>query len=579
MLIDGFGISNYRSFGPDIQLFGLLAKINILAGTNNSGKSNALLFLSQHYAGVVESIRHSNAYSKIGGIDRHVGKSTGSSRFALGVALQGKAYHSWRDSLSQRIQEDGRLKAWVDKIYAAFSAGGSVAWFYYQGAWGGQLKLDEDFVTRSVSVLDQNEWNTLWRVLTSRTGGGLLQHWVPEALHALSPHHKAIPQVALIPAIRSIGAGQGAEGDYSGLGLVDRLARIQNPDLPERQNKEQFNSINQFVRTVVGNESATLEVPYKRDIILVHMDGKTLPLSSLGTGVHEVIILAAAATVLTGQVVCIEEPEIHLHPTLQRKLLAYLSEKTNNQYFIATHSAHLLDAPGAQIFRIKYEGGETSVRPAGSPRERAEICADLGYRPSDLLQANSVIWVEGPSDRLYLNHWIRAIASELLEGVHYSIMFYGGRLLSHLSANDPEVTEFISLRRLNRHISILIDSDKRSARASVNDTKKRVVTEFGQGPGFAWVTSGREIENYVLPGILEQAMRTVCPGFSRFAEKEDKYRDPFAYIDSRGGRRDKADKVKVAHEVARHPAELGVLDLAAKVRKIVDFVKTANGME
>ena len=61
------------------------------------------------------------------------------------------------------------------------------------------------------------------------------------------------------------------------------------------------------------------------------------------------------------------------------------------------------------------------------------------------MQANSVIWVEGPTDRIYLNHWIQPVDPALKEGLHYSIMFYGGRLLSHLTANDPEVDEFISL--------------------------------------------------------------------------------------------------------------------------------------
>jgi predicted ATPase len=48
----------------------------------------------------------------------------------------------------------------------------------------------------------------------------------------------------------------------------------------------------------------------------VHKDNNVLPLTSLGMGIHEVIILAVAATVIRNQVVCIEEPEIHLHPLL-----------------------------------------------------------------------------------------------------------------------------------------------------------------------------------------------------------------------------------------------------------------------
>ena len=88
----------------------------------------------------------------------------------------------------------------------------------------------------------------------------------------------------------------------------------------------------------------------KGDTILVHMDGKALPLSSLGTGIHEVIILASAATLLQRNVVCMEEPELHLNPILQKKLMRYLLQHTDNQYFITTHSAAIMDLPDAEVF-------------------------------------------------------------------------------------------------------------------------------------------------------------------------------------------------------------------------------------
>ena len=61
-----------------------------------------------------------------------------------------------------------------------------------------------------------------------------------------------------------------------------------------------------------------------------------------------------------------------------------------------------------------------------------------------ILQANCVVWVEGPSDRIYLKHWIEAVTSELIEGLHYSIMFYGGRLLSRF---PPRMTMLLILFR------------------------------------------------------------------------------------------------------------------------------------
>ena len=47
--IEGFGLAGYRSFGQNIQLIGPFEKINLFIGKNNSGKSNSLRFIQEHY--------------------------------------------------------------------------------------------------------------------------------------------------------------------------------------------------------------------------------------------------------------------------------------------------------------------------------------------------------------------------------------------------------------------------------------------------------------------------------------------------------------------------------------------------
>jgi predicted ATPase len=88
---------------------------------------------------------------------------------------------------------------------------------------------------------------------------------------------------------------------------------IQSPDHDKREERLIFDRINKFLQTVTGRVSAQIEVPHNREHILVHMDNKVLPLLSLGTGIHEVIMIAAFCTISENQIVCIEEPEIHLH--------------------------------------------------------------------------------------------------------------------------------------------------------------------------------------------------------------------------------------------------------------------------
>jgi len=396
-ILGSLAIAGYRSFGAEMQHFESLSKINILIGQNNCGKSNVLRFIHDWLAHWQRNPR-----PQLNTHDRHLPDGGGGLRYGLlppwyrDGAIDPAVLASYCQ-IHMGTPQQVTLSRLIDEK-VKIEGDSYQPWFYFTPDGKSQSTNWSD-AFRNISDADVQ---SLWRQLTPMTGGSRNGDWVPRIVVAL---HPSLPDFHcyLIPAIRKIGPKGSSSDDFSGEGIIERLAKLQNPPAVEQANKERFKKIGDFLRTVTDNESAEIEIPYERDTILVHMDGKTLPLDSLGSGIHEVIILAAAATVLENSVICMEEPELHLNPILQKKLVRYLQAETSNQYFITSHSAALMDTPDAEVYHITLDRGASRVERVTSDRQRSSVCEDLGYHPSDLLQTNCVVWVEGPSDRLYLN--------------------------------------------------------------------------------------------------------------------------------------------------------------------------------
>lgn len=144
------------------------------------------------------------------------------------------------------------------------------------------------------------------------------------------------------------------------------------------------------------------------------------PVADMGKGMRSIYMLSLLETYeekgrRNADLILVEDPEIFLHPKLQKvsgDILYRLSRKS--QVIFSTHSPNLLSNFTSRQIRQVYldEDGRPAVR------EKTDISAvldDLGYSANDLMNVNFVFIVEGKQDKNRLPLLLRKYYSETFD--------------------------------------------------------------------------------------------------------------------------------------------------------------------
>lgn len=373
-------------------------------------------------------------------------------------------------------------------------------------------------------------------------------------------------------------------------------------------------------------------------ILSRNSSNKEFSLSDLGMGVYQfVTILSALYTSMDDwQNIFFEEIELNMHTQALTQLMHILENNPDFRkfrFFFLTHSTSILDLISEDwsihsFYRL--DNGSTAARLCTKRTDIHRLIDGMGIKPSQLLLSNVVIWLEGPSDKIYINKWIEMKAKErgktYIEGKHYSYVYYGGALLHHyrillsddLSDDVWRTDTLIDVMNISRYTAIICDSDLGGGRQKLKQRVEQIQASLMERKDlqsylFQWVTAGREIENYVPKHIFEDvvgskiskrrrltykgcAVNLPNPNNSSIADQdftsEDSFDEFFAQmylakkdLSSEYGKfviknvSSSMDKIEIANHVTSlwEMEDFYILDLNEKIESLLNFIDKAQG--
>ena len=547
--IDAIRFRKYKSFGEEYSTIPL-KRMTVLIGRNNSGKSSCI--------DVIEALCKPDTLAslKMSSLDLSVEKTLSDDEW-MNLFLE--------SGYRQNLYPDLRL----------FS-GKKYGFTLYSRKSGNQAEIYSDLEHNSEEEITR--FHIRWRSLEEQ-----IDTYIKRAsFYRINSERDIVPE----PENNSGIISENGSGATSFINYVLNNA-LKDEHLIQRDLLEALNIIIYPDAKYTGITVQKINNELW-EIFLYEGDEKRA-LSKMGSGLKTIILVLLNLIVLpkirhfsydenSTTLFAFEELENNLHPALQRRLFDYIERyiqaHRNTYLFLTTHS-HVpinmfADQEDAQILHVTKENGKSNIQIVDDFITKSEVLNDLDVRASDLLQSNGIIWVEGPSDRVYIKHWMKIWGGgDLCEGIDYQFLYYGGRLLSHYTADEShEENELISILTTNRNSAIVIDSDKTSRSKPINDTKKRIKEEFEKLQLFCWITKGNEIENYVSCQAINDKYGCEleqCGQYEEFPDYIKKIRQNFT-----------SEKVRFAVKLIDHinaDNSGSILDLKQQILNLIETVR------
>ena len=212
-----------------------------------------------------------------------------------------------------------------------------------------------------------------------------------------------------------------------------------------RGGPEQLSAFQRTVKALLGvsvdafeaDPSQLMRLPSSRRRSLAEMDIDQFLVEANGAGIREALRILLDLELGRSTVALIEEPEVHLHPGLEKIIHSYLVQKSAAvQIFLATHSTQFLDVSSKQnVFIVSRADSHTTVRKAVTEDDMLTVPTEIGLRPSTVFMFDRLVFVEGPSDESIFREFSKALDVDLASQNVGFVRMGGATNFAHFAAD------------------------------------------------------------------------------------------------------------------------------------------------
>lgn len=491
MLIESIAIKGMWSFGTEEVIFDGLGAHNLIIGKNNVGKSKllaAVALISEHSQNILPGQPFDLPTELI--------YDSGSERIIPDVSLSVVVF------VDDVTKSDIRQR--LNKQFATPRPTAMLSNINFERILITVTTHPNGQLVGSVQMLHPPAYNeSAYAHIKPDTSQNISQNW--NTLIALTRQHAFRDFCSHIDYVSGWRTLRALRPRNDNLNIIQELHLWRDPPQKDKHLRMRFQRIQELFRDLIRRKDVELQPESNGTNLHVTIGGRYLPIESLGDGLQHLLMIAYHIVVDPNAILLLEEPETHLHPEIQRHLMTVLRRDLKGQSFTTTHSPVLLDAGlHSHVYRVEHDEHFSTVKRCKTSGDLRRVLDLLDIRASDILQANFVIWVEGPTDRMFLRRCFDLRDAKLEEGVDYQIAYYGGRLRSHFTFGET-MPELVDLMKLSRHVAMICDSDIKEAGGALDEAKQRLKEECEAVGGYYWVTAGREIENYIPDSVISRA--------------------------------------------------------------------------